>query len=51
MLSNNYVFRYGIELMREEYEFLNPMTKLQAKLMEPMLAKYLRGKGYAAYQR
>ena len=49
--SNRYAEQYGIELMQDEYEFLNPMTKKQASLMEPMLAKHLKNKGYAIWQR
>ena len=49
-LSNKYVRRYGICLLREHFEHLNPMTHEQAIDMEVEVAMQLRKRGYGVWQ-
>ena len=44
--GRKYVMKYGIRLMPELYEHLNPMTETAALEMEKKLAMDLRQKGY-----
>ena len=48
--ANRFVKRYGIELMRDLYRHLNPMTYRQAQQWEVDLADSLRRRGYAVWQ-
>jgi len=48
--ANRYVRDYGIALLPELYEFLNPMPFEAAETMEKELAEELREKGYAVWQ-
>lgn len=48
--ANRYVRDYGIGLLPELYEFLNPMPFEAAEEMERELAEELRAKGYAVWQ-
>jgi len=48
--SNRFVYRYGIRLLPELYEHLNPMTYSEARKMEKELAGKLRIEGYAVWQ-
>ncbi|MDW8469042.1 MAG: hypothetical protein RML56_08820 [Burkholderiales bacterium] len=48
--ANRYVRDYGIGLLPELYEFLNPMPFEAAQEMEKDLAEELREKGYAVWQ-
>ena len=45
-LANRWVRDYGIRLMPDLYEHLNPINELQSLRMERRLAKKLRRKGY-----
>ena len=49
--ANSYVKRYGVRLMPELYERLNPMTYDDALVTEARLADELRSAGYAVWQR
>ena len=49
--ANSYVKRYGVRLMPELYERLNPMTYDEALATEARLADELRSAGYAVWQR
>ncbi len=44
--SSHYVKKYGVRLLPELYEFLNPMPFDAACQMEKDLAEELRAKGY-----
>lgn len=48
--ANRYVRDYGVGLLPELYEFLNPMPFGAAEEMEKELAEELRAKGYAVWQ-
>ena len=48
---SNKVHKYGIALMRNLYEHLNPLTWADAVEMEKELAETLRKKGYAVWQK
>jgi hypothetical protein len=48
--SNRYVREYGLRLLPELYEFLNPMPYEAAREMEVELAIGLREEGYAVWQ-
>ncbi len=43
--------KYGMHLVPELYEELNPMTYEEAKNMEPKLAMRLRSKGHGIWQK
>lgn len=43
--------KYGLHLVPELYEELNPMTYEEAKNMEPELAMRLRSKGHGIWQK
>ena len=45
------VRRYGLGLWRQKYEHLNPMTYEQAQVKERELARILRKKGFAVWQK
>jgi predicted GIY-YIG superfamily endonuclease len=49
--ANRYVREYGIRLLPELYERLNPMTYGEAYETEARLADELRSAGYAVWQR
>ena len=49
--SNRYVEKYGIRLLPELYEHLNPMSYEEAQETEARLADELRSAGYAVWQR
>lgn len=49
--ANSYVERYGIRLMPDLYEHLNPLTYEEALATEARLADELRSAGYAVWQR
>ena len=49
--ANPYVRQYGLYLMRRQYEQYNPMNYPEGQRMEVELAKKLRRKGYAVWQR
>lgn len=49
--ANAYVRRYGISLLPQLYEDLNPMKFDEAKAAEERLADELRSAGYAVWQR
>jgi len=49
--SNRFVREFGVDLCRVEYEHLNPMTYEEACRTEEVLAKSLRAKGHAVWQR
>ncbi len=49
--SNKYVEKYGLWLRRKMYQKYNSMTHNEAAEMEVELAKKLRDKGYAVWQR
>jgi|ETNmetMinimDraft_13_1059891.scaffolds.fasta_scaffold249110_2 hypothetical protein len=46
---SRYAQKYGMFLLSEEYEDLNPMTKNQAVAMERQKAMELRARGWAAW--
>lgn len=46
---SRYAQKYGKSLLSEEYEHLNPMTKIQAVAMESQKAMELRARGWAAW--
>lgn len=48
--SNKYVMKYGIRLMPEIYEKLNPMPRGDAQYMEVDLAIRLQQLGYGVWQ-
>ena len=49
--SNSYVYRYGVRLLPEKFEHLNPMTYEEAIGEERRLADRLRREGYAVWQK
>lgn len=49
--ANPYVRRYGISLLPQLYEGLNPMTYMEAQAEEEALAGRLQSAGYAVWQR
>jgi len=49
--ANRYVRKYGVRLLPELYEHLNPMTYEEAQATEQRLADGLRSAGYAVWQR
>lgn len=49
--ANPYVERYGISLLPQLYEQLNPMAYDEAQAAEAALADRLRSEGYAVWQR
>jgi hypothetical protein len=49
--SSRYAHRYGIKLLPELYEHLNPMTFDDAKLTEKLLADALRKQCYLVWQK
>ena len=49
--SSPKVREFGIALMRELYEHLNPLTREEVEDMEQKLAEDLRSQGYAVWQR
>lgn len=49
--ANRYVRRYGIRLLPELYEPLNPLAYADAEAAEVWLADELRSAGYAVWQR
>ena len=49
--SSPKVREFGIALMRELYEHLNPLTREEVEDMEKKLAEDLRSQGYAVWQR
>lgn len=49
--ANPYVRRYGISLLPQLYEGLEPMGYDEAQAEEEALADRLRGEGYAVWQR
>ena len=51
MHSSPKVREFGIALMRELYEHLNPLTWEEIEDMEKKLAEDLRSQGYAVWQR
>lgn len=48
--SSKYPNLYGLRLLPELYEYLNPMTYEQAHSREEGLAAALKGSGYAVWQ-
>ena len=50
ILSNKYVTRFGIRLMTELFEHLNPMPYGDAQYMEVDLGIRLRSAGYGVWQ-
>jgi hypothetical protein len=48
--DNVYVRRYGLYLMRRQFEALNPMTYDESVIQEVALAERLRAKGWAVWQ-
>jgi hypothetical protein len=48
--ANRFVRKYGLYLMRQKFERLNPMTWQKARRMEEKLAEKLRAKGFAVWQ-
>ncbi|NQU10605.1 hypothetical protein HQ590_07445 [bacterium] len=44
--ASRYVYRYGVRLMPELYEYLNPMPYAAACQMEKELSEDLRADGY-----
>jgi hypothetical protein len=48
--ANRFVRKYGLYLMRQKFERLNPMRWEKARRMEEKLAEKLRGKGFAVWQ-
>jgi len=50
ILSNKYVTRFGIRLMTELFEHLNPMPYGDAQYMEVDLAIRLREQGFGVWQ-
>ena len=49
--SSRIVKKYGMDLVPELYEELNPMTYEEANKMEPKLAKMLRSRGHGVWQK
>ena len=49
--SGRYVKEYGLRLVPELYEHLNPMTWDDAKKKEPELAEELRSRGHGVWQK
>jgi len=49
--ASRYVKNFGLRLVPELYEHLNPMSYEQAAKMEETLAVELRGKGHPVWQR
>ena len=49
--SSPKVREFGIDLMLELYEHLNPLTREEVEDMEKKLAEDLRSQGYAVWQR
>jgi len=49
--ASRYVKNFGLRLLPELYEHLNPMSYEQAAKMEETLAVELRGKGHPVWQR
>jgi hypothetical protein len=49
--GNSYVRRYGLRLRPELYEEYNPLSYEDAGEMEMELARMLREKGYAVWQK
>ena len=49
--GKGYVTRYGIRLLPNLYDHLNPMTWDEVQNMEIQLAKDLRAKGYSVWQK
>ncbi len=49
--ANKYVRKYGKYLRRRMYRKFNPMTNDEAKKMEVELARKLRAKGHAVWQK
>lgn len=49
--ANRYVQRYGISLLPQLYEDLDPMGFEEARAAEERLADELRSAGYAVWQR
>ena len=49
--SSRYPHKYGMYLQRKLYEHLNPMSYEQACNEEEELAKRLRSRGYAVWQK
>ena len=48
--ASRWVTKYGKELIRRQYEHLNPMTRAEAEQEEVALANRLRRRGYAVWQ-
>ena len=48
--SNTYVYKYGVKLLPQQFEHLNPMTYKEAVAEEKHLANRLRREGYAVWQ-
>jgi hypothetical protein len=48
--ANRFVRKYGLYLMRQKFERLNPMSWAKARRMEEKLAEKLRAKGFAVWQ-
>ncbi len=46
-----YVTDYGLHLMPRAFTHFNPRTFVEAKRLERRLARRLRGRGYAVWQR
>jgi len=49
--ASRYVRKFGLKLLPDLYEHLNPMSYEQAAIMEKALAVELRGKGHPVWQR
>jgi hypothetical protein len=47
--SSKYVKKYGVRLLPELYEHMNPMSWESAKKMEVLFAEQLRRRGYNVY--
>jgi hypothetical protein len=47
--SSQYVKKYGVRLLPELYEHMNPMSWESAKKMEVLFAEQLRRRGYNVY--
>jgi hypothetical protein len=48
--ANRFVRKYGVYLMRQKFDRLNPMSWEKARHMEEKLAEKLRRKGFAVWQ-
>jgi predicted GIY-YIG superfamily endonuclease len=48
--ANRYAKAYGVRLLKELFEHVNPMIEEQAKITETELAQGLRDEGYAVWQ-